>query len=67
MAIPIIAGLAVLAATGWGYIVGTKDEPQNGTPQQIPAGTAGGLNLTTVAGYVIVAGLVYYFGRKVLK
>lgn len=56
--------LPVLAALGVGYFTGTKNEP----PQiATPANQNSGLNLTTVAGYVILGGLVYYFGKKIIK
>ena len=61
MPIPIVAGLAVAAAGAWGYVFGTKDEVQQSTYEN------SGLNLTTIAGYAIVGGLVFYFGKKLLK
>lgn len=56
-----IVGL-VGAAALWTYL-NVKKEPKT------PAGGGGavqGINLTTVAGYAILGGLTYYFGKKLL-
>lgn len=37
-------------------------------PASLPNGNSnGGFNLTTAFGYVVLGGLVYYFGKKIIK
>lgn len=38
-------------------------------PAALPDGNTkdSGLNLTTIAGYAILGGLVFYFGKKIIK
>jgi hypothetical protein len=53
---------AVAAALGYAY--GGRNEANEilQTAQESKS-----LNLTTVAGYAIAAGVVYYFGKKIIK
>lgn len=57
----------VAAALGFGAFGGSL--AQTSVATNPPAGNppAGGLNLTTIAGYAIAGGLVYYFGKKIIK
>jgi len=47
-----------------GYFFGS---PEPKTPNQVPSGVATPINTTTVIGYLIVGGLVFYFGKRLLK
>lgn len=48
---------------GWLF----QDNTEPATPNQVPSGVATPINTTTVVGYLIVGGLVFYFGRKLIK
>lgn len=36
-------------------------------PQSLPTASPAGINLTAIAGYAILGGLVFYFGKKIIK
>lgn len=61
--------LGVLAALGIGAFGGAIANKPDSVATNPPTGNgaSGGFNLTTVAGYAIAGGLVYYFGKKIIK
>lgn len=56
---PLILGLL-----GLGAIAGYKANDALTPPQAV---NGNGINLTTIAGYAIAGGLIYYFGKKIIK
>lgn len=62
--IPIV--VAVATGLGFGGWLGSSTNAAITTPEETQ-NTNGGLNLTKLAGYAIVGGLVYYFGKKIIK
>jgi hypothetical protein len=64
---PILA-LSVLSALGIGGWLGSSSNAAIEHPSNIPAsGNGAGLDLAKLAGYAIAGGLVFYFGKKIIK
>lgn len=60
--------LTALAALGLGAYAGSTTTTALSHPDAVPSGNTGaGLDLTKLAGYAIAGGLIYYFGKKIIK
>ncbi|MDX1939664.1 MAG: hypothetical protein SFU99_03885 [Saprospiraceae bacterium] len=62
--LPLILGGTALA--GWAFAGGQATNAVLTTPQQASA-NANSLDLTKLAGYAIAGGLLFYFGKKIIK
>lgn len=57
--------LALLPISAFAAYLGYKTNDALTTPQETI--NNGGINLTKIAGYAIAGGLIYYFGKKIIK
>lgn len=70
MVFPLIGAAAAVALAGYSIF---RDKPtvQQQTPSiEFPTGGGSvqvGLNLTAIAGYLVLGGLVYYFGKRLIS
>lgn len=56
--------LPLLAALGVGAYAGATTQGAVTTPAR---DDSGGVNITKIFGYVVIGGLIYYFGKRVIK
>ena len=64
---PVLLAVTSLLAGAW--VIGKQTDAIQ-APQSIPSGqssSASSIDLTKLAGYAIVGGLTFYFGKKLLK
>ena len=70
MPLPLIPIAAASIGAWWlanrDDITNPQQTPSQQYPNTSPANAGASINLTTIAGYLVLGGLVYYFGRRLI-